>query len=197
MRWGTDKADALGLESYIEASDPGKLLYSTHGFRVMRELHVDMSLSERARAATATSDNSLKTEWEALREWYLPKGYHFHSMWRPIGGKWDEDEVNRIWRERFETWDAAKYQNGRHLVMVEWRESFSLLYPNIDCIVPKIVKHSACSAPLLTFNLPFAISNGSSWASLKIHFLVWNRRYVPTLSRLSDSNTIPRFHWMR
>ena len=37
MEWGTRKADELGLNSYIEASEMGKMLYLKHGFEVVSQ----------------------------------------------------------------------------------------------------------------------------------------------------------------
>lgn len=41
MEWGTQKADELGLASYIEATDIGLKLYEAHGFKVEGELGLD------------------------------------------------------------------------------------------------------------------------------------------------------------
>jgi len=43
VKWGTDKADELGLLSYLEASPQGKGLYLKHGFQAIRELKSDLT----------------------------------------------------------------------------------------------------------------------------------------------------------
>ena len=120
MRWGTDKADTLGLEGYIDASELGMALYRKHGFRVMRDLYTNTSLSAKAKASiTSTNASEVEDEWEALRARYLPEGYHYYSMWRPIGGEWDESAADQTWRERFDIWDAVEDSSGRRLVVTE------------------------------------------------------------------------------
>ena len=42
MRWGLEKADADGLETYIEASPDGKSIYEHFGFREVERLIVDL-----------------------------------------------------------------------------------------------------------------------------------------------------------
>jgi GNAT superfamily N-acetyltransferase len=42
MRWGLEKADADGLETYIEASPNGKPIYEHFGFREIERLIVDL-----------------------------------------------------------------------------------------------------------------------------------------------------------
>lgn len=32
MRWGVEKADSLGVESFIEATEMGRILYAKYGF---------------------------------------------------------------------------------------------------------------------------------------------------------------------
>ena len=43
VKWGTDKADELGLESYLEGSSQGRPLYERHGFQPVREIKCDLS----------------------------------------------------------------------------------------------------------------------------------------------------------
>jgi hypothetical protein len=42
MKWGTDKADELGIECYVESSPEGKGLYEKFGFRTVREMSFDL-----------------------------------------------------------------------------------------------------------------------------------------------------------
>lgn len=43
VKWGTDKADELGLLAYLEASAQGKGLYLKYGFQTIGELECDLS----------------------------------------------------------------------------------------------------------------------------------------------------------
>ena len=44
MKWGVQKADELSLDSFIEASESGKLLYEKFGFVHFDTLFIDMKL---------------------------------------------------------------------------------------------------------------------------------------------------------
>jgi len=44
MEWGIQKADELGLPSYIEATDIGLKLYEAHGFKVEGEIDLDATV---------------------------------------------------------------------------------------------------------------------------------------------------------
>ena len=37
MDWGLERADRLGLETYVDATEEGKKLYDKYGFRVVNE----------------------------------------------------------------------------------------------------------------------------------------------------------------
>lgn len=43
VKWGTDRADDLGLESYLESSAQGRFLYQRHGYQPVREIKCDFS----------------------------------------------------------------------------------------------------------------------------------------------------------
>jgi len=43
VKWGTDKADELGLESYLEGSSQGRPLYERNGYQPVREVKSDFS----------------------------------------------------------------------------------------------------------------------------------------------------------
>jgi len=43
VKWGTDKADQLGLESYLEGSSQGSALYQRHGYQPVQEIKCDFS----------------------------------------------------------------------------------------------------------------------------------------------------------
>ncbi|KAI1416838.1 acyl-CoA N-acyltransferase [Hypoxylon sp. FL1857] len=41
LKWGTDKADELGLEAFVESTDIGRKAYEKAGFKVIDELNLD------------------------------------------------------------------------------------------------------------------------------------------------------------
>ena len=43
LKWGIDKADQLGLDSYLEGSSLGRPLYERHGYQPVREVKSDLS----------------------------------------------------------------------------------------------------------------------------------------------------------
>ena len=75
VRWGTDKADEMGLEAFVESTDDGKPLYAKHGFEYINELILDPTPPEQ------TSDLI-----------NLQKNLQFrgHFMWRPVGGNFEK-----------------------------------------------------------------------------------------------------------
>ncbi|KAI9880639.1 MAG: hypothetical protein M1830_001643 [Pleopsidium flavum] len=77
MDWGTRKADELGLESFIEASDMGRWLYVHHEFRIMGEGDIQPYISEEEKSE----------EWKRYEEMMSP--LKFAIMWRPVKGKWE------------------------------------------------------------------------------------------------------------
>ena len=86
MRWGTKKADELGLNCFVEASPLGKPLYLKHGFQVVEDWElkpVNLEPSE---------------EWMRLARDLLP-GMGFF-MWRPVGGVYEDGKNMRPWETR-------------------------------------------------------------------------------------------------
>jgi len=74
MQWGLNKADAMGLDSFVEATEAGHEMYKAAGFITVNDLWAD------ARTEKSTD------EWESLKkELGLPM--HGYFMWRPPGGK--------------------------------------------------------------------------------------------------------------
>ena len=58
--WGVERADEMGVESFLEATDMGKNLYETFGFIVVTTEH-------------ANTDREHKSpEWERLEQEFLP-----------------------------------------------------------------------------------------------------------------------------
>ena len=94
MRWGTKKADDMGLDAFVEATDEGLLLYRAAGFVPVDDIWVD--------AHTETPSE----EWQRLRE-RLKLPMHGTFMWRPPGGNHEKgvtvlpwDEVTASWTQK-------------------------------------------------------------------------------------------------
>lgn len=81
MEWGTRKADELGLETWLEASPLGSMIYTRHGFGFhhMVELHPSPELQ---------ADNDEWRHWEDAT-----KDHRLAVMRRPLNGVWTDDKV--------------------------------------------------------------------------------------------------------
>lgn len=84
LDWGTKKADELGIEAFVEATDNGKPTHERHGFTYMNTLYLD-----------PTRRNPSK-RWLELCNW-LQTPIHYYLMWRPKGGKYEEGETVAPW----------------------------------------------------------------------------------------------------
>lgn len=72
MQWGIDKADELGIDSYIEGSPEGRLLYEKFGY-----IYTGFFSIKR-------TDSPPDEEWKKLeKQWPL----EYQWMWRPKMGK--------------------------------------------------------------------------------------------------------------
>lgn len=76
VNWGVQKADELGLETFIEAAEPGVPLYLRHGFQVVDYHWIDPKVEEPSE------------EWKRLKEKIPPIRWAF--MRRPRGGILEE-----------------------------------------------------------------------------------------------------------
>ena len=87
MDWGIKKADEMGLESYIDATDQGRFLYERYGFIAAPQRALDpyadgTEPSQRWRDETAKEQSLLPMTW--------------NPMWRPVLGKLKEG-VKKPW----------------------------------------------------------------------------------------------------
>ena len=73
MEWGLRKADEMGLETYINATEAGIPLYEASGF--LKAGKIDF-IAEKDKPSQL---------WKELREQLLP--FSFWPMWRPVNGK--------------------------------------------------------------------------------------------------------------
>src|SRR5690349_10210836 len=46
IKWGLQKADKLGLETFVESTDHAKGFYEAHGFENIRDFSLDAEMSE-------------------------------------------------------------------------------------------------------------------------------------------------------
>lgn len=84
MKWGLDKADAIGLDSFVEATEAGYELYKAAGFVTVDDFRAD------AKTETPTE------EWKRLKgELKFPM--HGYIMWRPPGGKYEKGHTKFPW----------------------------------------------------------------------------------------------------
>ena len=91
LRWGTQKADELGLEAFVESTDYGKPCYEQHGFTYMNTVYMD------------TAKQNPSEKWMELEK-ELRTPFHCFLMWRPKGG-------NFIKGETVIPWDNKHYKN--------------------------------------------------------------------------------------
>jgi GNAT superfamily N-acetyltransferase len=84
LRWGVEKADALGLEAWLDASEFGAPVYKKYGFREV------VSNSVKPIPTRKLSDEEQK-EWMHCEETFLP--IDERVMWRPVLGKYVEGET--------------------------------------------------------------------------------------------------------
>ena len=88
MRWGMEKADELGLEAFVEATDDGKPCYEHHGFTYMNTVYMDPA-----------KRNPSKKWSEMEKELRTP--VHLYLMWRPKGGRFVDGETVVPWDNKF------------------------------------------------------------------------------------------------
>jgi GNAT superfamily N-acetyltransferase len=86
--WGTRKADELGIEAFVEATDDGKPCYESHGFVYMNAFYLD-----------STRRNPSK-KWMELGS-LLKTPIHCYLMWRPKGGNFEEGKTVVPWDQKY------------------------------------------------------------------------------------------------
>ena len=74
VKWGTERADKMGLESFVDATNLGAELHKRHGFVATDVFDID------------TKREGPGKEWKKL-ERDFPISYTF--LWRPKGGIFD------------------------------------------------------------------------------------------------------------
>jgi GNAT superfamily N-acetyltransferase len=76
MKWGVETADKLGIESWMEGSSLGKILYEKCGYQVLFKLTYDVARRE------------MTDQWRKITHELTPPP--FHLMWRPANGAWED-----------------------------------------------------------------------------------------------------------
>lgn len=83
IAWGTNKADELGVESFVEATEDGRPSYLRHGFHITNEFDL------------APKKENPGEEWKKLDKKLRPM--HGYFMWRPIRGEYEEGKTAIPW----------------------------------------------------------------------------------------------------
>ena len=83
MAWGVRKADDLGYEMWLNASELGLHLYKKHGFVVVEQ------------GSPSPPAEGLSPEWTEMRDRFQVGPVWL--MWRPVGGSYVEGETAKPW----------------------------------------------------------------------------------------------------
>lgn len=83
MKWGTQKADAMGVEMWLDATVYGVPLYKKHGFIVVHENDI------------GPKSDDPSEEWKEIADRLAPMT--MWQMWRPVGGKYVGGNLVRPW----------------------------------------------------------------------------------------------------
>jgi hypothetical protein len=83
LEWGMKKADELGIEGYVEATDAGRMLYQKYGFVTLMKVLVD-------------AENGTPERHETIQK-LTPQPTQYWAMWRPKGGVAKDGTPKTIW----------------------------------------------------------------------------------------------------
>lgn len=83
VNWGVQKADELGIECFVEATDPGSMLYQKFGFTNLMKVLVD-------------AENGTKERHEMIKK-LAPQPVKYWAMWRPKGGMLRDGAPQTLW----------------------------------------------------------------------------------------------------
>ncbi|MCJ1374398.1 hypothetical protein MMC20_005630 [Loxospora ochrophaea] len=87
MEWGLNKADELGLDAFVEATDAGFPLYKSVGFVTVDDILPDVH------------NEDPTEEWRRLKE-QLRLPMHGFFMWRPKGGRYEKGKTKFPWENK-------------------------------------------------------------------------------------------------
>jgi GNAT superfamily N-acetyltransferase len=83
LKWGIEKAEAMGVEMWLDATVYGVPVYQKHGFVIVHQNNL---------APTTTHPSA---EWKEIAERLEPM--IMWQMWRPVGGRYEEGKSIRPW----------------------------------------------------------------------------------------------------
>lgn len=89
--YGVDKADELGLESWVDSSELARGLYQQYGFVFVSEQSITPDEPK------GLSDAE-KTAWAQTRD--LVEPVQTATMWRPKGGRYVEGVTAKPWEQQ-------------------------------------------------------------------------------------------------
>jgi hypothetical protein len=90
IRWGTDKADELGIETVVSSLLSARGAYERSGFGCIEVIPPNPRLKERLPELEREGKGQ---KWRELLEDDL-SGW---LMWRPVGRDWDEEKDRSSW----------------------------------------------------------------------------------------------------
>ena len=88
LRWGTQKADELGLKTFVESTDDGKPCYERNGFTYMSTVYIDAARRGPSDGQGLGQESQgkipLMNSWFQTNMMLYPwKPYHFNERLRP------------------------------------------------------------------------------------------------------------------
>ncbi|KAF4462553.1 GNAT family acetyltransferase [Fusarium albosuccineum] len=83
MNWGKQKADEMGVEMWLDATEYGVPVYKKHGFTVVGVNRLRPTKTAPGKA------------WREIEEELQPM--IFYQMWRPSGGNYEEGKTVKPW----------------------------------------------------------------------------------------------------
>ncbi|KAH8684044.1 acyl-CoA N-acyltransferase [Ilyonectria robusta] len=83
LTWGKRKADEMGVEMWLDATEYGVPVYKKHGFVVVNENKLQPTKETPGEA------------WKKIEQELQP--ITFWDMWRPIGGHYEEGKTVKPW----------------------------------------------------------------------------------------------------
>ncbi|EEP79695.1 predicted protein [Uncinocarpus reesii 1704] len=95
VEWGTQKADSLGVECWLDASPHGQPVYEKQGFVYIMDQYLAPEMDEENMSVEE------KKELKWLRETMEP--IHVTCMWRPKRGRYVEGVTVKPWEQCLES----------------------------------------------------------------------------------------------
>ncbi|KAJ3454635.1 hypothetical protein MRS44_013235 [Fusarium solani] len=83
MDWGKQKADEMGVEMWLDATEYGVPVYKKHGFTI-----VNVNRLQPTKTAPGEAWRKIDEELQPMTFW---------QMWRPAGGSYDEGKSVKPW----------------------------------------------------------------------------------------------------